>query len=95
MERMTEKGAAGYFVRPINGDVTMIYAPGKEVPQRYEDRIIDRLRLGPGTYAPAYDTELKSQKEDAKRDDRCMVVKGERMKYGIYGLCRMLLERSM
>lgn len=43
MERMTEKGPNGYYVRPDKGGATMVYSPGNEPVQRFEGSIVDRL----------------------------------------------------
>ena len=43
MERMTEKGPNGYYVRPDKGGATMVYSPGNEPAQRFEGSIVDRL----------------------------------------------------
>lgn len=43
MERMTEKGPNGYYVRPDKAGATMVYSPGNEPVQRFEGSIVDRL----------------------------------------------------
>ena len=43
VERMTEWGPNGYFVRPDKGGATLVYSPGNEPAQRFEGSIVDRL----------------------------------------------------
>lgn len=43
MQRMTEWGPNGYFVRPDKGGATLVYSPGNEPAQRFEGSIVDRL----------------------------------------------------
>ena len=40
---MTEKGPNGYYVPADRGGATMIYAPKRDVKQRYEGEIVDRM----------------------------------------------------
>ena len=68
MERLTEKGPNGYYVRPDKGGATMVYSPGNEPAQRFEGSIVDRLAAYEDTgLEPEEIIELKGRMEGLEK----------------------------